>query len=172
MNLSYDDFGTRIPINVWISPHQEPLNFSETILWIHVESHTNASMTKVIKFNRSNDEPRSISFDFYPKVQPKAKQLKLSLNMKTNAENPIAFKVFIEENPINTDIGVVAAISILIFFNILLNAEVNEDHILALDKKVKVNDSKYRVRQLLDSSPDGGRRFYNIHIDRSVSRTK
>lgn len=129
INLSFDDFGSRVLINVWISPNQEPLNFSESILWIRVESHTNASMTKVIKFDRSSDEPRSITFDFNPKVQPKAKHLELSLEMKTNAENPIAFKVFIDENPINTGIGVVAAISILIFLNILINAEVNENDI-------------------------------------------
>lgn len=103
-------------------------------MWIRVESHTNASMTKVIEFDRSSDEPRSITFDFNPKVQPKAKHLELSLEMKTNAQNPIAFKVFIDENPMNTEIGVVAAISILIFFNILINAEVNEEHNLILVK--------------------------------------
>lgn len=127
MNLSYNDFGSRISINVWIDPLQEPLNFSQTLLWMHIENHTNSSMTKVIEFDQSNDEARTIDFDFYPKVQPKTKQLKLSLKMTTNAENPIAFKVFIDANPINTQVGVVAAISILIFFNVLLNAEVNID---------------------------------------------
>lgn len=112
---------------MWIDPLQEPLNFSQTLLWMHIENHTNSSMTKVIEFDQSNDEARTIDFDFYPKVQPKTKQLKLSLKMTTNAENPIAFKVFIDVNPINTQVGVVAAISILIFFNVLLNAEVNID---------------------------------------------
>lgn len=125
LNLSYNEFGSRISINVWIGPFQEPLNYSKALLWMHVKSHINDSMTKVIQFDQSNDEARSIDFNFYPKVLPKTKQLKLSLKMTTNVENPIAFKVSVDANPINTEVGVVAAISILVFFNILINAEVN-----------------------------------------------
>lgn len=137
MNLSYNDFGSRITINVWIGPLQEPLNFSQALLWMHIESHTNASMTNVIKFDQSNDEARTIEFDFYPEALSTAKQLKLSLKMTTNVENPIAFKVFIDANPINPHVGVVAAISILIFFNILINAEVNRSSFIISGPKTK-----------------------------------
>lgn len=124
MNLSYSDFGPKISINIWIGPNQEPLNFSQTVLWMRIESQTNSSMKKVIEFDHPNEEARTIQFDFYPKVQPQTEQLELSFKMKTNAEDPIVFKVFIDENPINTEVGVIAAISILIFFNVLLNADI------------------------------------------------
>lgn len=93
---------------------------------MHIASQaTNSTMTKVIKFNQTNGETDVISFDFEPKVPSNVEQLKLSLKMTTNAESPIAFKVLIDANPLNAEIGVVAAIFILIFFNVLINAEVN-----------------------------------------------
>lgn len=107
-------------------------------------------MTEVIKFdNKSNDGIREVEFEFYPKVTSQMKQLKLALKMTTNAENPIAFKVSVDANPINTEIGVVAAIIILIFFNILINGEVNETNPFYNSKKWKLDDNKLDLFQIV-----------------------
>lgn len=101
-------------------------------------------MTEEIKFDQSNEEARSIEFDFNPKVNSnsKTKQLELYLKMTTNSKDPIAFKVFIDANPIDSEIGVIAAISILIFFNILINTEVNGLN-LTVSQKKGVRETKF-----------------------------
>lgn len=141
---------------MWISPFQEPLNLTQTFLRVHITSQANSSMTKVLKF----DQTDPIEFDFDPKVPSNAEQLKLSLKMTTNADSAIAFKVLIDANPLNTDIGVVAAIFILIFFNVLINAEVNRDCILFVIK----NNAQQQQKNLNDN---GIEFIFRLYIERS-----
>lgn len=123
--MSYSDFGSRISISVCVSPFQEPFNFTQTFLRMHIASGANDSVTKVMKLDHTQGEMHVSNFDFYANVSARTSQLNLSLKMTTNAESPFAFNVGIDPDPIDTDYGVVAAIFILIFLNILINAEVN-----------------------------------------------
>lgn len=74
------------------------------------------------EINRSIDQTESMTIDFYPEAASQA--LNLTLTMGSNVENGIAFQLIVDANAIVPEIGVISAALILIFFNILIGAEV------------------------------------------------
>lgn len=124
LNLSYSDHGTKLIISL-VGALKEYSNTSDKYFIVNVQNRdrANVSEIKVYGIDRSSYELTTMSFDFYPDVlmpQP----LNLTFTMATNFENPIAFQLIVDANAIMPEVGVASAAIILIFFNVLLGAEV------------------------------------------------
>lgn len=88
------------------------------------------SETEVYEFDKSNGEMNTFEFDFFPEII--STTLDLTFLMSTNVDDSIAFKFVVDAKPVNPEVGVILAIVILIFFNILVNAEVNVNNAIEL----------------------------------------
>lgn len=123
LHLSYNDFSSRISLSV-IGPFQEFSTLPGEYIWMNVRNkdQMNNSESKVFKYDRSSDEVRTIVFDFYPETS--TNPLNLTLTMTTNITSSVEFKVFVDAKSIIPAIGVVSAVFILIFLNVLFGADV------------------------------------------------
>lgn len=82
----------------------------------------NDGRTKAFELSESRNEIRTFDIDFYPKIS--LASLNLTLTFDTNVKNSTVLRFFIDSKSVDIEIGVISAIVILIFFNILVNAEV------------------------------------------------
>lgn len=125
MNLSYSDHGSKISVRV-SGPFREIPNLNGEYLILNVQNRNkmNISEVKVYEVDQSSDAVQVHTFDFYPEASSSL-PLNLTLTMGTNVENTITFQVTVDANAIVPEIGVICAAIILIFFNILIGAEVN-----------------------------------------------
>lgn len=169
LNLSYIDFSSRISLSV-IGPLRESSSSTGEYIWINVrnQDQMNNSESKVFKYDRSSDEVRTLAFDFYPEVS--SNTLNLTLTMKTNITNSVDFKVFVDANSIMPAIGVISAVFILIFLNVLFGAEVKSLKFAKLYHEVDLRSSiriKLNFKHFfsLDSSPNSCGNFHNIYVN-------
>lgn len=92
------------------------------IFKIQNRDNMNISTVNIYEIDHSNEPSNCMTFDFYPETS--SESLNLTLTMRSNIENSIAFQLIIDANAIGPEVGVTSAVLILIFFNILLGSEV------------------------------------------------
>lgn len=129
MNLTYNDHGSRISIGV-NGPLTTFSNYTKRFVRLNIENMDliNNTATQLFGIDEISDEIRTIVFDFYPKARKNA--LNLTVKMTTNVKDTVELKLFVDSEPIDPNVGLIFAAIILIFFNILINAEVKPKSII------------------------------------------
>lgn len=123
LNLSYNDYGSKMTITL-TGPLREFSNSTTNYLRVGIQNKDliNDGRTKAFELSESRNEIRTFDIDFYPKIS--LASLNLTLTFDTNVRNSTVLRFFIDSKSVDIEIGVISAIVILIFFNILVNAEV------------------------------------------------
>lgn len=140
LNLSYNDHGKKITISLIglvlreRSTQTNSSDVDENSLTVNVrnKNKSNNSVAKVYDFIFDDYEENTVTFDFYPDVSSSsssspAQALNLTFTMSAvgmTDNPPISLHLLVNPNAIVPEIGVLAAAIILIFFNVLLGAEV------------------------------------------------
>ncbi|XP_055295146.1 P protein-like [Sitodiplosis mosellana] len=124
LNLSYSDYGSKIAVRV-VGSFRENSSLNGDFLILNVQNRdkTDISVVKIFEIDHSNYEVCTITFDFYPETSS-LQALNLTFTMATNVENTIAFQLTVDANAIVPEIGVISAVIILIFLNVLIGAEI------------------------------------------------
>lgn len=123
MKYRYDDFGSKISIN--LVGAFKPTNISHDIITIDVNVADGIRTTKFFDIERSSDDqskPDIVTFDM--DIGAVQRQLNLSLHIETSTKDAISLQLFVDTHALNTQLGAVCGGIILIALNGLIISEV------------------------------------------------